>query len=113
MGVFRPIGYYDDVIKAEGEHHSARSCVELLVSCFGPIGIWTQTLVEVSAMQVNQVVAFFDYLLSDQPGCAFGLRAVRIARIKAVHALAVNGIYVRHFLLEGSKIHERNDDQLS
>ena len=64
-------------------------------------------------MEVDQVVAFLHYFFRDQPRCSVSLRPIGIARIKAVHALAVNRIHMRHFLLKGREVHQRNDDQFS
>ena len=111
--IFGAIGYDDDVIEPEGQHHSARGRVEPFVSRFRPVGVRTQALVEVAAVQIDQVVAFLDNFFCDQPGGPFGLCTVCIARIKTIHALPICGIHMRYFLFEGTEIHQRNDDQFS
>jgi len=45
-------------------------------------------------------------LFGDHQGRAFGLRPIGFPRVKAVHALVVDGIYVGNFLFEGLNIDE-------
>jgi len=80
------------------------------VSGFGPVRVWPQILVDIAAVVIHQVVAALDNLFCDRIRNALRLRAIRLAGIKAVHALAVHRIHVRHFLLKGRNIDQRQDD---
>jgi hypothetical protein len=64
-------------------------------------------------MQVDQVIALLDDLFGNQIRSAVGLGPVHLARIKAVHALLINRIYVGNFLFERLNVDERNDDYSS
>ena len=69
-----------------------------------PVSVGTEALVEVSAVEVDQVVAALDDLVRDDKKGPFRLGPICLAGIEAVHALAIDRIEVRHFLLERSNI---------
>jgi hypothetical protein len=71
--------------------------------------MWS-AFVEVAAMEVDKVIAAVDNFLGDEEGGTLGLRAIFLARIKAVHAFLVDRVDVRNFLLERGEIDERKDD---
>ena len=51
-------------------------------------------------MQIDQMIALLDHLFGDQVGRALSLRAVHLAGIEPIHALFIDRIEVRYFLLE-------------
>src|SRR2546430_17047622 len=61
-------------------------------------------------MIVDEVVTAVDNLFGNDIRRALGLRTVRFARIRAVHALVIDGIDVRNFLFEGRDVHKRNEN---
>jgi hypothetical protein len=75
--ILRPVGRHDDVIEAEGEHHRARELVLFLIAGHCPVAVGPQVLVEVAAVQIDQVIARLDDFLRDDKRRAIGLRAVR------------------------------------
>src|SRR5205807_7277812 len=77
--ILRPVGRDDDVIEPEGEHHRLRGVVLLLVAGDGPVAVWPEALVEIAAVEINQVIAFLDDLLRDHERRALGLRAAHRA----------------------------------
>src|SRR5260370_358869 len=100
-GVARAFAPNDDVVEAEGENHFFRGAVLRFAAGGSPVGVRAETLVEVAAVVVDEVVAAVDDFLGDEGGGAVGLRAVGFAGIETVHALVVDGIDVRDFLFEG------------
>jgi hypothetical protein len=109
-GIGRPVRGDDDVVEAEREDHAARDVVELRVSGLRPVGVRAQVLVEVAAVQVDEVVAALHDLPRHREQRALGLRSVGAPRVETVHALAVHRIDVRDLLLERRDVHERDED---
>src|SRR2546429_6922379 len=87
----------NDVVEAEGENHFLGDAVLLRVPRWPPIRVRPQTLVEIAAVVVDEVVTTVDDLLGDEIRRALSLRAVGFARLKAVHAFVIDGIDVRNF----------------
>ena len=89
--------------EAEREDHAARRRVLLLVARLDPVAVGAQVLVEIAAVEVDEGVAPLHDLARHGEERALRLRAVGLARIEAVHALAVHRIHVRDLLLEGRR----------
>jgi hypothetical protein len=49
-------------------------------------------------------------LFGDQKGRTFSLRTIGFARVKAVHALAIDGVHMGDFLFERLNVDEREKD---
>ena len=88
------------MIEAEGEDHAAGERVLIGAAGLVPVGIWPQALVEVAAVEIDDVIGLLDDLRRDQVRRAIGLRAVHLPRVHPVHVLAVGRIEMRHNFLE-------------
>src|ERR1700674_494942 len=100
----------NDVIKAEREDHFLGDAILLFPSRRSPVGVGAEAFVEVAAVIVDEEVTAVDDLFGDEEGGALGLRAVGFAGVEAVHAFVVDRIDVWDFLLKGSDVDERNED---
>src|SRR5476649_2779247 len=110
LRILRPVGD-DDVVEAEREHHRLREVVLLLIAGHRPVAVRPQVLVEIAAVEIDQVVALLDDFSGDHERRAIALRAVRVAGIAAVHALVVRRVHVRRELLERRHVDHRHEDQ--
>ena len=61
-------------------------------------------------MQIDQMVALLHDLFGNLIRSAVGLRAVDLAGVPSIHALAIHRIEVWHFLLERLNVDERHDN---
>ncbi len=111
--VFRPVARDDDVIEPERQRHSFRKVVLLLVAGHGPVAVRPQVLVQVAAVQIDQVIALFDDLAGDRQRGALRLGAGGRTGVKAVHALVVDRIDVRREALERRHVDQRHQNQRS
>ena len=82
----------------------------LLIAGLGPITIGAQVFIEIAAVIIDEVVAALHDLLGDEVRNPVGLGAIDFAGIKAVHALAVHRIHMRHFLQERWNVHQRQNN---
>ena len=77
----------------------------------GPVAVRTQVFVEIAAVEIDEVIARLHHRFRDDVRGALGLRAAGIARVEAIHALAVDGVDVRHDLLERRHVDDRKQDE--
>ena len=98
------------MVEAKSQHHFFGNSILLGFARGAPIGVGAEALVQVTAVVVDQVVAAVDDLFGDEVGGAFSLGAVGFAGVEAIHALVVDGVYVRNFLQERRDVDERKQD---
>ena len=65
LRIFWPIRRDDDVIETECQNHLAGNLVLLFVARLRPVTIRPQALVQIAAVQIDQMIALFDHLFSD------------------------------------------------
>ena len=109
--VLRPIARDDDVVETEGEHHAARDLVLPLIAGHRPVPVRPEALVQIAAVEIDQVIALLDDLLGDRERRAIGLRPAGIPRIEPVHALVVDGVDVRRDLLERRDVDDGDEHE--
>ena len=111
LRVGRPAGRDDDVVEAEREHHAERCGVLGGAAGLLPVRVRPQVLVDVAAVEVDEVIAPLDDLRGDGVRGPLGLRAIRTPGIHAIHVLAVHRVEVRHDLRERRHVEQRHDDE--
>src|SRR5439155_11544426 len=76
LRILWPIRRDDDVIETECQHHLARNLVLLFVAGLRPVTVRPQALVQIAAVQIDQMIALFHDLFGDQKRSAIGLRPI-------------------------------------
>jgi len=98
------------VVESKGEDHLFGYTVLGLLASRCPVRVRAEALVEIAAVVVDKIITSIDNLFGDNKGRTFSLRPIVFPRVKAVHALVIDGVNMRDFLFEGLNVDEGYKD---